>query len=174
MLGVVGLVVGGIWSAASAVLENQRKSSLQTGMALLIQNIQEFMPIPAWPTENVAATDITSLLLSAGKIPSELLRNGQAVNPVSSRPVQVTLLHPPFYPSRYQIRIVARVSTRPEANSTMFALLQGQKSIASYAFCSNSSVDWVYNPPNTVPWPPNCPENSNQALVYYSMNGKLD
>ena len=174
ILAVIGLVIGGVWLAAAAMQQEFRKSELQRGIALTVSGIRDLLPLQNWPTTTLpvgGATSIRSLLLSAGKIPAPMIKNNSVINPINGQTMDITLLHPPTY-TYYAIRIVSNTLTKADADLTVTAFIEGQKSTVSYSYCTNSGTNWVYNPPTILPWPPNCPANSTQALVYYFFNGE--
>jgi len=78
VLGVVGLVIGGIWVAASTLrqnmLVNQTASAIQT-IVSEANKIYTNMPRPA------AATNLTPLMIQSGAIPSDLVMGTTAKTP---------------------------------------------------------------------------------------------
>lgn len=79
VLGVVGLVIGGIWVAASAVNSNFALSGTQTDIVSIISNVQKTFTrqdIYAYPS----LTDITATGINAGVFPSSWIKNGVATN----------------------------------------------------------------------------------------------
>ncbi len=77
VLGVVGLVIGGIWVAAAAVQSNLRKSDASKGLIQIVQNVRNLY-YGQTPTAN---GDITSQLISANAIPGNFVSGTTAINP---------------------------------------------------------------------------------------------
>lgn len=99
------------------------------------------------------------------------MKSGQIINPISNTSFAVHLLYAPLVTNR-AILITGSGLTKKQADLTMYAYLQGMKNIVSYAYCSDSpeTTWWIYNPPTSTPWPPNCPTTASKALVYYAFD----
>jgi type II secretory pathway pseudopilin PulG len=71
VLGIIGLVIGGIWYAAAAVIQNQRVNDTATSILQIANNARRLFPISSYPT--VSGTDIavTSTAFAAGAIPGD-------------------------------------------------------------------------------------------------------
>lgn len=66
VLGVVGLIIGGIWLAASTVQENLRISKTVEGILFIAMRAQETMP----RSEGTASwRDITTAAIAMGMVP---------------------------------------------------------------------------------------------------------
>lgn len=87
VLGVVGLVIGGIWVAAAAVQSNLRKSDASKGLIQIVQNVRNLYYGQAGPNSEV---DVTTQLIQANVIPGDFIRGTTAVNPWNGY-VSVTL-----------------------------------------------------------------------------------
>lgn len=77
VLGIVGLVIGGIWVAASAVQENMRKSDASKGMIQIVQNVRNLY----YGQTPTATGDITADLVNANAIPGDFVNGTGARNP---------------------------------------------------------------------------------------------
>lgn len=77
VLGIVGLVIGGIWVAASAVQTNLRESTASQGVLQIVNNVRNLY----YGQSLTATATITSDLVSAGAIPGDLLQGTNARNP---------------------------------------------------------------------------------------------
>jgi type II secretory pathway pseudopilin PulG len=77
VLGIVGLVIGGIWVAASAVQENMRKSDASKGMIQMVQNVRNLY----YGQTPDATGDITADLVNANAIPGDFVNGTGARNP---------------------------------------------------------------------------------------------
>lgn len=171
ILAVIGLVVGGIWVAASALSQSRKKAELQSAIPLMVDGTRALFTNQMWPTNPAGQTDITATLIASGKIPGSLLKNGSLTNPLSGTTFIVTLLYPPLVTNR-AILITGSGLNKAQADATLYAYLQGMKSVVSYAYCSDlpETTWWVYNPPVSTPWPPSCPATSTRATVYYAFD----
>ncbi len=71
VLGVVGLVIGGIWVAAAAVQSNLREADASKGLLQIVQNVRNlyYGQTPTATTD----TDITTSLISANAIPGDFI-----------------------------------------------------------------------------------------------------
>jgi len=77
VLGIVGLVIGGIWVAASAVQTNLRESTASQGVLQIVQNVRNLY----YGQSLTATADIDADLVSAGAIPGDLLQGTNPRNP---------------------------------------------------------------------------------------------
>jgi len=78
VLGIVGLVIGGIWVAASAVQSNVRKNDASRALIQIVQNVRAMytgQPAPA------SATGINSLAIEAKAIPADFVKGTAILNP---------------------------------------------------------------------------------------------
>jgi hypothetical protein len=76
VLGVVGLVLGGIWVAASAVQSNVRKSDGSKGLLQIVQNVRNL-----YANQSPAPATITTQLINARAIPADFINGSNALNP---------------------------------------------------------------------------------------------
>src|SRR5437867_1361141 len=75
VLGIVGLIVGGIWAAASSAYENMRQQSGSKQLLSLVQNIRGFY---AQGPIDVIDNNLTNLY-NLGLLPSDMvIQNGSA------------------------------------------------------------------------------------------------
>ena len=72
VLTIVGLVIGGIWIAASTVSSNQKKSALAQDTLSIIQATRNVYA-QSVPPATTATTVIVPALINAGAIPSNLI-----------------------------------------------------------------------------------------------------
>ncbi len=77
VLGVIGLVIGGIWVAAAAVQSNLRKSDASKGLIQIVQNVRNLY----YGQTPSASGAITAQLISANAIPGNFINGTTAVNP---------------------------------------------------------------------------------------------
>jgi major structural subunit of bundle-forming pilus len=79
VLGVIGLVIGGIWVAAAAVQANLRKSDASKGLIQIIQNTRNLYYGQS-PTGTTDVT-VTTELINARAIPGDFISGTTARNP---------------------------------------------------------------------------------------------
>jgi hypothetical protein len=78
VLGVVGLVIGGIWVAASAMLENYKISKSIEDLKFIAINTQKIISVA---TANTLGTqDITTFAISSGIVPNDLVHGTSVKN----------------------------------------------------------------------------------------------
>ena len=78
VLGVVGLVIGGIWVAASAISSTLKVNRAVTGILQTADNLRHIVP------RSVATgswVNISTLALHSGAVPRDLLINGAIKSP---------------------------------------------------------------------------------------------
>ncbi len=64
VLGVVGLVIGGIWVAAVSVQQNMKLNQAVTGTLTVVQNARRIFPPELAPGNHTLTGDLTTMLLS--------------------------------------------------------------------------------------------------------------
>ncbi len=74
VLGIVGLVVAGIWAAASAAYENMRQQSSSRNLLAMAQNIKNFYANSGLSQLPAAAITATALIQN-GLVPREFIAN---------------------------------------------------------------------------------------------------
>ncbi|MDD3370605.1 MAG: type 4 pilus major pilin [Alphaproteobacteria bacterium] len=79
VLGIMGLILGAIWTAASSVYQNQRSSHAQTAVLQIAQAVRNLYAQSS--TTGSGAADMTSSLITAGVIPTDLIKGSTAINP---------------------------------------------------------------------------------------------
>lgn len=80
VLGVVGLVIGGIWVAAASVMESMRVSEAVKGLTLMADKATRLLSRSDIETIGVQ-TDITSFLVDSGAAPSNWVNGSTIVDP---------------------------------------------------------------------------------------------
>lgn len=93
VLGVVGLVIGGIWVAAAAVQSNLRESDASKGLLQIVQNVRNLYYGQSPTTTTV--TDITTALISANAIPGDFVVSTTAAKNPFNGDVTVSLTGDP-------------------------------------------------------------------------------
>jgi type II secretory pathway pseudopilin PulG len=77
VLGVVGLVIGGIWVAAAAVQANLRKADAAKGLIQIVQNTRNLY----YGQSPSATENITAQLVSAKALPGDFINGTNGINP---------------------------------------------------------------------------------------------
>jgi type II secretory pathway pseudopilin PulG len=88
VLGVVGLVIGGIWVAAAAVQSNMRESDASKQLIQMVQNIRNLY---YGQTLTADATGLIDELISAGAIPKDMVASATAATDPWSGAVTVDI-----------------------------------------------------------------------------------
>ena len=81
VLGIVGLVVGGIWVAAAQFIEKNRIERMEKAIVLMLQGVKSLYPLPQTPPNS----DLSSLVISAGFAPRDMVNGNQLVSPWGTR-----------------------------------------------------------------------------------------
>ncbi len=77
VLTLVGAILGGVWIAASAVDANFKNTRLAGGLVQISVNARALLA----KYDYQALTDVTAMMISAGAIPADLVRQSAAVTP---------------------------------------------------------------------------------------------
>jgi Tfp pilus assembly protein PilE len=75
VLGIVGLVVAGIWAAAAAAYENMRQQGASKNLLAFAQNVKNYYANSGATTVSTAATT----LIAAGLVPKDMLVGTNAI-----------------------------------------------------------------------------------------------
>lgn len=87
VLGIIGIILGAIWVAASAVYENNRTARAR---AQVMQIVNAFKSIYGGKRVNIADwTDLTALAINNGFVPQEMVNGSTAVGPWSGSVVTI-------------------------------------------------------------------------------------
>ena len=81
VLGIIGLILGAIWSAAASVYNNQRIAHANTAVLQIAQGVRQLYANTSTIDAALAGTDITALVTSAGMTPSDLGTNDPLTGP---------------------------------------------------------------------------------------------
>lgn len=85
MLGVVGLIIGGIWVAAAAIAEKQRRSRMDTALVMMVDGARALFN--SAPLMGVSQ-DVAPALIAAGVVPQDMIANSVPVSPFGSFQMQ--------------------------------------------------------------------------------------
>lgn len=98
VLGVVGLVIGGIWFAAATIYENYRFSKAASDILLIVKNTQNLISVRDSSVIGVAS--ITQTLKDAGVFPQDWVRGAidtdRFFNPLTNQRGRVYSYHPGY------------------------------------------------------------------------------
>lgn len=89
VLGVVGLVIGGIWVGAATVSENYKVNKTASDLELIVKNAQNLISFR--DAEAIGNIEITSMLRDAGVFPKDFI-NGNLVKSQFGGNVRANLL----------------------------------------------------------------------------------
>lgn len=167
VLAVVGLVLGGIWVAASAINDKLKVNRLTEIILNIDSETRKLFPPQLWPSESSGYTNIVQLLLDRRIIPEDLRipsRYNVFQNIISKEgSISVDLLYPPLTTRRINYHI-DNITSDKMANlflSSFIPALEKTKKLAG-CFCilsdGSTNIDrWDYP---SDPWPPACPATS--------------
>lgn len=71
VLGVVGIVIGGIWYSAASVQQSQRINDTAAGILQIAQGARRLFSHSDYPTANNTATNVTSTAAASGLLPGD-------------------------------------------------------------------------------------------------------
>ena len=77
VLGVVGIVLGGIWAASSSVNDKQKANKAAQEVAIITQNMRQYYSAK----NSFPAGTLTASAMAAGLFPPDMIVNGVTVNP---------------------------------------------------------------------------------------------
>lgn len=148
VLGVLGVVIGGIWLAASVVIENRKITETVEGLALAVRNIQQQISI----SDSVAAgnaVNLDSTLIALKAVPANWISGASIKTPFGTLSVG-NYISPPrfdmgFYkiPKQVCIKLVPRIT----------ALQASTGSVSSYYRGIGLGYVQILGPGNTHNWP---------------------
>ncbi len=84
VLGVVGILIGGIWVAASSVYNNRNIGRAQQELITIVQNIRAFNPNQ---TSLSGGGDLTAYLAAGGAFPSDMVSQAVTSGTTSTYPL---------------------------------------------------------------------------------------
>lgn len=117
VLGVVGLVIGGIWIAAAQVRQAQRVSELAQDILFIVRSARNLFPLQNYPAAG-AVTNVSSVALNAGVFPSSYKYLSSQASAISSNGtvIRINLGRSGVTP---QIRILVYVNGGRESQLTL-------------------------------------------------------
>lgn len=86
VLGVVGIVIGGIWYAATSVIQSQRINDTAAGILQIASGARRLFSHADYPTTASTDTTVTSTVVSAGLFPADFKigSSGFAISPMGA------------------------------------------------------------------------------------------
>lgn len=81
VLGVVGLVIGGIWVAAAAVQENFRQSRAQRDVLAIVSNLRQLFSQTNVPFNVTVYASNTNTALNSSVFPADAISGTATINP---------------------------------------------------------------------------------------------
>ena len=88
VLGIIGMILGAIWTAASSVYNNQRISHANTSILQITQGVRTLYS-EAPNMGNTASQDMTASLITAGALPMDIINGTAAIGPWASSAIKV-------------------------------------------------------------------------------------
>jgi len=139
VLGIVGLVIGGLWTAAASVTEKQRLNSYSNGMITIVTGMRHL-----FGGNNFNNSDqwLSLTAIEAGLIPKDWITNGSGgIRSPSGRQIDVGILYDPtelaissgngFYVNWYDltdkecIGLAGNINTRMKGQSDLVYMAIG-------------------------------------------------
>lgn len=168
VLGVVGLVIGGIWTAASAVSVNIQNAQSARALLQTVYSIRHFYADRKWSAElqvGAGQTNIANLAESANLIAPDIKRNsaGRLELPSGHQVWGISIMAPPMVT---QTNIYIQINPIPQeyANKLILELHKAGRQHIRRIFCNRSgeaAVDYAWN--LNAP----CPANTNNLVLYF-------
>jgi competence protein ComGC len=81
VLGVVGLVIGGIWATASAVMENHKINTFASAVVNIVHASRQTFTIADYPATTGSDNNVTTALIKTGAIPATLANGNDGRTP---------------------------------------------------------------------------------------------
>lgn len=170
VLGLVGLVIGAIWIAASALSESYKASETQKGLMVLASNLQRNLPYASYPsTGGLALQGAPVVAMKAG--PDNWIRGTEYYTPYNT---QITFmlyasdtLPSGSVPRVPHFRITFTTPTKAQANSLIRLLANRASQFGlTYAYCGpagTSTIEWGAN----IPFSgfPTCSTDTNGVTI---------
>jgi len=79
VLGIMGLILGAIWTAAAGVYSNQKEAKLQSEVLTVVQGVRSLYATST--VGDIAGTNITTTLINAGIFPSDMYSGANGLTP---------------------------------------------------------------------------------------------
>ena len=145
MLGVVGLVIGGIWYSAAKFYEDYKVNKTVNDVALIVKNIQGLISIR--DSEEVymqGSNDLTPTLIAAGVYPNDWVNGDIIKNPFGGTSYARNYTNPnrfDLYLTGLSKPVCRKLLVRLSAISAMTSGVQGIESInIGYLAVTNGGV----------------------------------
>ena len=179
VLGIIGLVLGGIWIATSSITQARKINDMASAYLQIASNTRRLIPISNYPTTATTSTYITNTLSKAGVLPGDYAINTStqiASGPsganfrvfmvcwTGSCPALGIAIFGPSSP------VVATNMTIAECNQLvrkLFALDRDTSNVMSVQIASTTNVNYqlLYPPFNASSV--NCPSNLSYITVLF-------
>lgn len=157
VLGVVGLIIGGIWVAAASVTENSRENELANTVLSMAPRLAKLSSDQG----AASSTNINSTVIQLAIPPANWVRGGGIYDPWGGT------VH--FYVDATQAGIHFQ-SLRQRAClqllSRLSGALRGSSMINYIAVYDSAGASTGYSWPN-MPVPANCPNTTQLVMVYF-------
>lgn len=168
VLGVIGLVIGGIWVAASAVKFNFEKNRRTEDLILISEGMRKLFPRSMIPTSG--QTVITSAAFNAGIFPGGYTLSGEnAIEPTSGLNVRLRIFHSGYLTiisdmssEAMCIALTSAVSSKFDDNTDLM-LISISKNGGTGPFANYSS--WPLDP-GTI----DCRNTGSQLRVHFDFS----
>jgi len=150
VLGVLALVIGGIWAAASSVSEKRKLADALSGLISIsgrATSIFSRSAIAATPNSGaVGGADVAATLINASAIPAPWVRGTSVVDPWGE-PMDLLVITTPYIGTEDGTRFVVRFKNMPIARcKQLVAAVPGRGLL--YIYSSGAAVTYFTLPVN--------------------------
>lgn len=152
VLGLIGLVIGGIWVAASAVSENMRRADAGKGILSIVQGVRNLYGSGA-PT---STSRVEAAMINAGVVPGDWVSGTQIRGPfnnmvwIETGPDRVSVaMH--SVPRAACVELLSRITTSVSNPSEITTNVNCDAPIAGLVSVSQAQTRCAYDT-NSISW----------------------
>lgn len=168
VLGVVGLVIGGIWVAANSVRQHYQTNRMASAIATMVVQGRNVLG-RTWPG---TSTVISTAMIRAGVIPADLI---DSTGTVARAPWGDTIgmVQQVNTPSGYDtLSISIRYTRKSDCNNTIAKVIYRFRDSSDLVYLhvgSDSGANWGGFMPFTTS--PNCPDGPGVFVLFFQRAG---
>lgn len=172
VLAIIGLVIGGIWVAASSVHHNQRTARISAAVVSMVQAIRTNVPLANYPVGSNQETNITAYAINSGIAPADMVRSGKIYHDLGRDPQN--LYEPVFFlhlitdgSGNPRIRVffegIGSASLCTPILNAIVGKFRDSSNLEQWGSCSHSSCNVGYTPSNGII---NCHDDGGRTNIY--------
>jgi type II secretory pathway pseudopilin PulG len=171
VLGVVGLVIGGIWVAASALSTRVMITRGASANLTIAQEVRRLFPYDSYPTGINQNVDVTSTVIAANLAPSDMISGTHIMHNIGKDPQNISLPEilvyqktdatgVPYLDIKFKGMGNAKLCTELLNNIVLKA--RDNKDMYFWMACSFSACDQGWLPTTTLH---RCPDDGGRASL---------